>query len=94
MFAYTLKIAKQKRKLPINDMMMCAYLLVLFKVTKISLCRKFVSRELFSKSRSRPFLDPSSCPKTKIQGKCQVLFLKKKKKNESCGRYFMWMVTP
>lgn len=38
MFVYTLKIAKQKRKLPINDMTMCAYLLVLFKVTKVLLC--------------------------------------------------------
>ena len=74
MFAYALKIAKQKRKLPINDMMMCAYLLVLFKVTKISLCRKFVSRELFSKSRSRPFLDPSSCPKPKFRENAKFYF--------------------
>lgn len=38
MFAHTLKIAKQKRKLPINDMTMCAYPLLLSKVSKISLC--------------------------------------------------------
>lgn len=63
MFAYTLKIAKQKRKLPINDMMMCAYLLVLFKVTKISLCRKFVSREL-----------SSSCPKPKFRENAKFYF--------------------
>lgn len=78
MFAYTLKIAKQKRKLPINDMMMCAYLLVLFKVTKISLCRNLSAGNCFLSQDLDPF-STLAAVQNQNSGKMPSFILKKNK---------------